>query len=314
MPADPVVCPACSSRLKRPASLRDGDIFECPMCARNSPSAARRKNPRGAGLRDEVDEEVGEELEIVSEGEGKSGRPRRRKKSSRKGVVELGRWISLGFTHWFPVLLPAVGFCILYVICYVLVSFVFGCAGGLLAKAHPLIGAGVTILCILSIMVSLSAGMTLVSVQQLQGKRWSFGDFFGGSQWWVALLLNWVLLEVLYIVLLGVPVVVITLTLNALSVSPLLIQVIVSTFQLVAFLALYPLTWMFSWQLILDGNYGPLESITENVRMALPNFFRLLLLGMLTLLIRLVGVMLFGIGFAAAWPLAVLIETTAYLH
>jgi hypothetical protein len=312
--------------VKRPASLRDGELFECPMCATEfrvggqGVTAAPGRPARGDGAaqgvttgrrpdrRDEPEDE-GEELEVVSD----KGR-RKRRRPSRSGTVELGRWISLGFTHWFTVLPTAVMFFILYIICYVLVSLVFGIIGGLIARAHPLIGGFITAFGILSIMVSLSAGMSLVSVQQLQGKRWSFGDFFSGSQWWMVLLLNWILLEVIYIALIIVPSAILAMVLGALKLPPLVVQGVTTAFQVLAFLCLYPLTWMFSWQLILDGNYGPLESITENVRMALPNFFRLLPVAMVTLLLRVLGVLLCGVGFAGTWPLAVLIESAAYLR
>jgi len=48
--------------------------------------------------------------------------------------------------------------------------------------------------------------------------------------------------------------------------------------------------------------------------MALPHYLKLLPLAALTLFIRVVGVLLCGVGFAAAWPLAVLIESAAYLR
>lgn len=301
MPTNEMVCPACTSRLKRPASLRDGDLFECPMCATEFRIAEQGVTAGRPPRRDDIEEE-GEELEVV-------GGRKRRRRPSRSGAVELGRWIKLGFVHWFPMLPPSIGYCALLVIGNAVVSL----ACSLLALI-PGFGWILALVTSLSILISWSGGMTVVSVQQLQGKRWSFGDFFSGTQWWLVLLLNWLLLMLIYGLLIVVPSAIIEMVLNAMQMPPLVTGLVTTGFTLLAFLCLYPLTWMFSWQLILDGNYGPLEAITENVQMALPNYFRLLPLAMLTLFIRLFGYALFVIGLAGTWPLAVLIETTAYLR
>jgi hypothetical protein len=313
MPIEELICPACSSHLKRPASLRDGDRFECPMCAtefrvggNEGRITTRRRPPQQVDELEELDEEPLDDLEVLDE-----GRPGGRKKSKRRksGAVELGRWIQLGFTHWMPMLPPAIGFCILYAMLYVVASLAFSLVGLI-----PIIGPPLALFGLLSVMVSWSAGMTLVSIQQLQGKRWSFGDFFSGSQWWLPLFINWFLLELIYLMLTVAPSIVIGIVMNALKLPSHLVQVAASLMGLVAFVAVYPLTWMFSWQLILDGNYGPLEAIFENIRMALPKYFKLLALAAATLFIRGLGFLLCGVGFAAAWPLAVLIESAAYLR
>jgi hypothetical protein len=313
MPAKELICPACSSHVQRPASLRDGELFECPMCGTDfrvgggagKITAQKPARPRVDEL-EEIDEEPGEELVVIED-----VRPGRRKKRKRRksGAVELGRWISLGFTHWMPMLPPSIGFCLLYVLGLFLISLPLA-----FLSLIPVIGGILSLICILSIGVSWSAGMTLVSLQQLRGKRWSFGDFFSGSQWWMPLLLNWLLLEILYAILLIVPSLLLAIGMRALSLPDVLIRIATGTFTMLVFVLLYPLTWMFSWQLILDGNYGPLEAITENVQMALPHYLKLLALTAVTLGIRTVGYLLCIVGLAPAWPLAVLIETAAYLR
>ncbi|HTU16951.1 MAG TPA: hypothetical protein VMG10_02715 [Gemmataceae bacterium] len=313
MPSNELICPACSSRFKRPASLRDGEMFECPMCAEEfrvgggagTVTAQKPARPRVDEL-EEIDEEPGEELEVLDE-----GRPGERKKRKRRksGAVELGRWISLGFTHWIPMVPPSIGFCLLYVILYILVSLVFG-----LLALIPVIGVFLAAICILSVMVSWSAGMTLVCIQQLKGRRWRFGEFFSGSQWWMPLLLNWILLELIYFFFTLGPGLLLGWMMHVLNLPDELGRLVGSAVGFLLFLAVYPLTWMFSWQLILDGNYGPMEAITENIQMALPHYWKLLPLALLTLFIRGLGFLLCGVGFVAAWPLAVLIESAAYLR
>jgi hypothetical protein len=167
MPTDELICPACSSHLKRPASLRQGELFECPMCATEfrvggeGRITSRRPMRSRVDEVEEIDEGPVEELEVLDDGV----RPGRRKKRKHRksGAVELGNWIHLGFLHWMPMLLPSIGFCIIYVILYFLAALVFG-----LLSLIPVIGSFLTVFCLLSVVVSWSAGMTLVSVQQLR--------------------------------------------------------------------------------------------------------------------------------------------------
>lgn len=317
MPANELTCPACSSHLERPTSLRDGDLFECPMCAtefRAGGNEGRITTARRPALNrveelEELDDEDVEELEVLDD-----DRPRRRKGRKRRpsGVVELGRWIGIGFAHWMPMLPPSIGFFLVFLISDVAVGFVVGILGAILARALPIVGIFVTLFCYLSIMVPLSGGMTLVSIQQLVGRRWSFGEFFSGSQWWLSLVLNYLLLQCFYYLMMGVPALVVMLILG--PISPPLALIAAYGLAALIYLLLYPLTWMFSWQLIVDGNYGPVEAITENFQLALPHYLKLLPLAALTLFLRVFGATMFIFGFAAAWPLAVLIESTAYLR
>jgi hypothetical protein len=314
MPNQEVICPACSSRLQPPASLRAGDLMECPMCAtefalggHDERLTNRPPSPRRQGDDEEEGRRV--DLEIVEDDEPRVRKRSRRGRRPQSGSVELTRWISLGFTHWFPMLPPSIGFFFVYILIYIGATFVIGCLG-IFLRRFPVVGNMICLFLLLSVMVPLSAGMTLVCVQQLLGRRWSFGDFFSGQQWWLPIVGNYVLLQILYFFLCLGPPMVLQLVLRD---NPIVL-LLGWGFSAFIYLLLYPLTWMFSWQLMLDGNYGPVEAITENVQMAIPHYVKLLPLAALTLLIRLLGVMLCGVGFAAAWPLAVLIESTAYLR
>ncbi|MGH7174609.1 MAG: hypothetical protein ACRELF_11515, partial [Gemmataceae bacterium] len=142
MPANELICPACSSRVKRPASLRDGELFECPMCAtefRVGGGAGKITTQRAARPRldelEEIDEDAGEELEVLDD-EARPGR-RTKRKRRKSQVVELGRWISLGFTHWMPMVPPSFGFFVLFILADILVGFVVGFLGSFLIRALP---------------------------------------------------------------------------------------------------------------------------------------------------------------------------------
>jgi hypothetical protein len=319
MPADELICPACSSRLKRPKTLRDGEPFECPMCAtefraganERGTTAARRPTQRKIEELEVIDESAADELEVLAE--EKIRGPRKRRKRRPSAVVEVGHWLRIALEHWMPMLPPAVGFFFLFLLADILVGLVIGVLGGLLARALPIVGGFITLFIYLSIMVPLSGGMTLVSVQQLIGRRWSFNEFFSGSQWWLSLVLNYILLQVFYAFVIFAPSLLLIFAIGTI-VHPVAGMLLGYGLGVLIYVALYPLTWMFSWQLIVDGNYGPVEAITENFQMALPNYFKLLPLAALTLFIRVLGILFLGIGYAAAWPLAVLIESTAYLR
>src|SRR5690349_9794307 len=110
MPPEEVICPACSSRLKPPASLNAGDLMECPMCATEFTLGGRdeRLTNRPPSTLREEDEEEGRrvDLEIVEDDADRARRRRRHVRRAQSGAVELTRWISVGFAHWFP-MLPA---------------------------------------------------------------------------------------------------------------------------------------------------------------------------------------------------------------
>lgn len=312
MPTADVICPACFGHLQRSSSLQHGDLFECPLCATEFRigSGEGKLPARWTGSNDVEDRDAKPEddLDVVAD-EDKAGRRKRRRRPRPSGAVELGSWIRLGFLHWMPMLPPSLMFCIVLVLLSFVVSLVFA-----LFLLIPVVGPFLAMFCITTVTISWSAGMTLVSIQQLQGKRWSFGDFFSGSQWWLPLLCNWLLLEILNLVLTGLPSFLCGVVMYALGLPDALGQLLGSLIGTLLFILVYPLTWMFSWQLILDGNYGPLEAITENMQMALPHYWKLLLLALLTWLIRGVGYLLCIVGYTAAWPLAVLIESAAYLR
>src|SRR5690242_5929346 len=160
MPTEEVICPACSSRLQRPASLRQGDLLECPMCATEFTLGGRDQRltnrPRPRPVEDEEGEGREVDLEIVEDDEDRSRRRRRRVRRAQSGAVELTRWIGLGFTHWLPMLPPSIGFFFLYLLCYIGVSIVIGCLGIFLVRAAPVLGRLITTLMLLSIMVPLS--------------------------------------------------------------------------------------------------------------------------------------------------------------
>jgi DNA-directed RNA polymerase subunit M/transcription elongation factor TFIIS len=100
MPINELICPACSSHLKRPTSLRDGELFECPMCATEfragaseTRSTSRRPARPSVEELEEVDEEASEQLEVLDDDD----RPRKVKLTNRQRMklVKLG----LGFYY-----------------------------------------------------------------------------------------------------------------------------------------------------------------------------------------------------------------------
>jgi hypothetical protein len=91
-----LVCPACSTRLKQPAALRDGARFQCPKCAakfriRAAESRITVQKPPlpEAELVEPSDEGSLDDLEIIEEGEARPAK-RKMKESQRMKLVYKG--------------------------------------------------------------------------------------------------------------------------------------------------------------------------------------------------------------------------------
>lgn len=94
MSAPKLICPSCSSRLERPASLRDGDQFDCPKCAATFRAGgagqitARKPERPEVEEVEVIDEEVIDEVEVLEVDEAWP-RKRRMKESQR---MKLAYW------------------------------------------------------------------------------------------------------------------------------------------------------------------------------------------------------------------------------
>jgi hypothetical protein len=88
---------------------------------------------------------------------------------------------------------PMIGFLCIFVVIILPVSLITGLIGII-----PLIGSLIAGVLISMVAPQLSAGAYFVTLKQLRGEPWSFGDFFAGFRYWVPLFIISAISQVIY--------------------------------------------------------------------------------------------------------------------
>jgi hypothetical protein len=333
-------CPSCQRKLRVPGNLL-GKKVRCPTCLSTFtanadiglspaeplvseeevppprrpplPSEERYEVEPPAKSRSPAQLNYDEEEEPAEEFEEK--RPRRRRRApeaddweedwerqrrsdlSNDYSVDVGEWLDYAKSHYSSVLGAMIG--------YTLLSFVISTALGFI----PIVGLLVNLL----INPSLQAGFTIVCLAQLKGKSWSFGDFFGGFQFFGSLLAN-VILVCLLSGLIMMPSGIV-LIIAAVSREPSLF-IVAGGFALLNGLALLYLMLRaacFNIPLIIDRGYGPIEAFQGSWTLSRGHFWGLLGAFLLVGIIGGSGFLLCGIGALFTLPLYHLATTAGYL-
>jgi hypothetical protein len=325
-----VACPSCTSKLKAPDHLI-GKKVKCPKCSTTFlVQAEEEEAPIMAELQDEPAPEPARkprpaaeegEYEGRAEDEYDEDRPRRKQRrrddddyegdyERRRGLgleglsnnysISLGEWFHYAGAHYTSVLGPMIGFGIIYL----LIS-----ATG----AIPFVGPLISFL----VVYPLAAGFTIVSLAQLKGKKWSFGDFFSGFRWWVPLICNALLLALIMIgciipggILCGI---VVAVSIAA-KVPPLMVVgffFLLCSYLFGIFVMVRAAT--FSLPMIIDRDCGPLEAIKGSWAVTRGHFWGVFGVLIVMALINLGGLLLCGIGFIFTLPYVTLTMNTGYL-
>jgi predicted Zn finger-like uncharacterized protein len=328
-----VNCPQCARQLRVPDDLL-GKKVKCPSCEKIFTAAAKAptaKPPVPAVEEERFEEDARLERrrrrpvpeddyddEPVDEEEHEE-RPRRRRRFEdeeeelpeeeldrpRRGLrglngeysIDLGQWFEIAKENYGAVLGPMIG--------YMFVALIIDIALAVIPFVGPFIS--------LFVDPPLQAGYTIVALAQLKGKRWSFGDFFSGFQWYGTLLANfWLTL----LIVLGcmVPTVAVFI-LAAISRSDALLFVAfgVALVNLVILLFVTIRTTLFNVQIIVDRKCGPIEAIQGNWALTQGHTLGLLGVSILVGLIAFAGVLLCGIGALFTVPFAIMIMNSGYL-
>ena len=111
----------------------------------------------------------------------------------------MNRWFNVAGKHYSAILGPAIGFIVVAYLIMLIPSMIISGGSSVLAfQLAPnnqgqrfIIDQALTQLPMLVLTVALTfplfSGLTAVSLAQLKGRRWTFGDFFLGFRHWVAL-------------------------------------------------------------------------------------------------------------------------------
>jgi len=216
---------------------------------------------------------------------------------SNKYSIEIGRWFQIAGAHYSSVLGPMIGYTLILG-----VIFIVPYLNGLL---------------MLFIGPPLFAGHTIVALAQLKGKRWTFGDFFSGFNYYGPLLGNfWLtLLLALGCMLPGIVVsLIIWLAANALKV-PVLSVVIVPIVLANYAAAIYVVTraTCFCMPLIIDRNCGALEAMKASWELSRGHFWGLFGTHLVLGIIAGAGILLCFVGVLFTVPFAIMAQVAGYM-
>ncbi len=226
--------------------------------------------------------------------------------SSSSYEVDVPRWFAYGAAHWSSILGSAIGFLIIQL----LVTNVIG-----LLAVIPVAGLLLYLIAATTVLPLLEAGMIVVTLAQLKGDRWSFGDFFAGfnSRWRYRLVaFTWIVTGLILVIL-----------------TPVLVPIIVGLVRNVSELIVFGLAALcifgpvaiyvsirlgfFGPYLIIDRDFGPVEAIQESWDLTTGHFWGLFGVVLLLAAINLGGALLFGVGVLFTVPLTSLVRSTGYL-
>jgi hypothetical protein len=207
--------------------------------------------------------------------------------------IDLGEWFQYGTDHFGEVIASAIGFGLLYLVISIAIALI----------------PCVSWLAQLLILPPLEAGLTVVCMAQLKGKRWQFGDYFAGFQWWG----NLVGFNFLWGLAVGVGMVPTVIFVFALlnaggrgGPGADALAALVAVAALNALLvSLYGIRLgFFAVPLIIDRSYGPTDAMRASWQLSRGHFWGLF---GITLLLGLMNIAIITI------PLTNLIRTAGYL-
>ena len=343
MPTDTFACPECHAALRRSLGLQTGEVVMCPRCRHLIAYPDPRANPRPAGPEAKatrrpsspsssappvpptaftetltlpgpatLDEDASPPRNSRdlpppidgSEEDEDYPRPPWRMRlefdAFQDAPLDSSAWFRCAREHWGSIVGPTIAFCLVYGVILV-VFFMLPCIG---------IGLGIFVL------PPLQAGVSIVALAQLKGKRWTFADFFSGFHWGSLIALA---IYTLLVVMLLFPVVVAVYVLldcidnGAAPPEYALIALGVIVVGGALFALLYTRLFTFALPLVLDRNCGPSEALHGSWALTRGRFWNFLTLNVLLWLINLGGAMCFLLGLMLTLPFTALVWNAAYL-
>jgi hypothetical protein len=221
----------------------------------------------------------------------------RYKSLDNKFEVRVGEWLEYGKAHWGAFLGPCIG----YLIIVAIITSI---------RNIPYIGPVIEFF----LDPPLQAGFSLVAMRQLTGRRWSFGDFFGGFKYYLPLLVISLLQSVLALVCLGPGGAV--LAYGAYTDGPPEVAAVgvgLMVCGAVPFIYLVLRGFVFATQLVLDRDYGPIEAIQGSWHLTANAPFSLLGAMIVLGIIGFSGILACCVGVLFTMPLFYLTWNAGYL-
>ncbi len=354
MPADTFQCPQCQAKLKYSSSLQPGTTVRCPQCQNTFPipdpeapagETTQPLAPSPATGRDEVTSEPGarprpERITDDPYEPRDQDRDRDRDRSRRypdddddyprpprddygergpdvplsnRYEADLGKWFNIASAHYSAIL----GLMICFLLIWIGGEFALSFMGAILNEVTKFPFASVPLSLLLSLLLrpALMAGLVAVCLKQLDGRRWTFGDFFTGFHGRVyGKFLTVTLLYFLLAIPANIPAIggLVVLGLRGppeLAFGLIAVALVISLVGIYFFLRLF----FFVPPLILDRGFGPIEAIKGSWTLTEGHFWSLFGTYLLLALIGSVGCCACYIGGLFSIPFVALTYTACYL-
>jgi hypothetical protein len=322
-----ISCPQCGMQLRVPETMVAGTKVKCPKCTVTfetpDPSTAPPPLPSPGAIQPSPqfpgaplpptasgrphDQDVGgpqyqrpdwERNEFEGMGDEPVYRRRGIEDLSPDYAIDLGEMFRHAQDRWGNVLGPMIGYMVVLFLIAIALNFLW--IFGLLIR--------------LAIQPPLMAGFTIVALMELKGRRWTFGDFFSGFNWFGAIWVGTFFFPMLMAAGCVLPGAVMLLAV-ADSRNDALIYASIGVLIVGYLAAIYLMirTTMFAIPLIVDRNCGPIEAIKGSWRLTEGHFWGWLGVSILMGLINIGGALLCCVGLLFSWPFTVLALTSAYL-
>jgi hypothetical protein len=347
MATDTFHCPDCGAMLRYSPELQAGAKVRCPHCHGTfaapgdgdapSPAADAPQQPestgqeittepgagrRAAGITEELPDE--RDLRRRFADEEDEDYPRYRDEGRHRDpdaplsndyTIDLNRWFAFGSAHYSAILGPAAGFVAIYVGINIGLSLISNVIE-MTSKSWftPLLGLGPTMVNLVLIAPLFNAGLAYVCLRQLDGRPWTFADFFAGlrGRYFGNVILNSILLSLLMLptiafyaaALVGV----------ALQ-SPEMAAGFLGALGLALLASIYFVTrlFYFSLPLILDRGFGVIDAIKGSWRLSEGHFWGLFGMALLLGLIGAAGFCACYIGALFSLPFMMIVQMAGYL-
>jgi hypothetical protein len=330
--SDNFACPECGVKLRRLEGLSPGVKVKCPRCgcefaAPPEDTVLAGPDPGRAGAESQVTgsppappaaREDDHPDHGADEGERVQREPRAPGRWRPSGefaaddygmegrglgslpddyTINLGEWFRYAQAHWGEVVGPMIG--------YLLVSQAIQLA----VSCIPYLGGIVQAI----LQPPLQAGFVIVALAQLQGRRWTFNDFFGGFQRWGTLLGNSILVGLILVAAAIPAVIAVVVAANADDDGTRAVAIGCAVLASLPVIYLSVRVSTFCVPLIIDRDCNATEAIQGSWALTRGHFWGLFGIALLLGLINLGGLLALLVGFLFTFPLTVLVSAAGYL-
>jgi hypothetical protein len=348
MADDTFHCPHCKAMLRYSTGLQPGTVVRCPQCKDTFPVPALGAAPDSATATPPTppapDSDAGGEVttepgarrrpsRITDEPSAPRDRDRRypddddedhpryhddyRKRDpdgplSNQYTIDLNRWFSYGAAHYTAILGPAVGFMAILIGITIGLSFLGSFME--LALGTPFLNLGVSLVNQVFITPLFQAGLAYVCLRQLDGRPWTFADFFAGfrGRFLGNIIINSLLMNLVMAPIFGLYVgAVVALTKQA----PEIALGFLAMIAVLAIASIYFITrlFYFSLPLILDRGFNAIDAIKGSWTLSEGHFWGLFGMSLLLGLIGAAGICACYIGGLFSIPFMVIVQMAGYM-